>query len=419
LPTFFGCIKEFAAIFTSLPPIFPEYYFLIIMPETFLFSDSDREFMSQAIALAWSVKGKTFPNPAVGAVVVGDAGVVGRGATQAWGGFHAERIALQKAGERSRGATLYVTLEPCSHQGRTPPCIGAIIDAGIRRVVVAIGDPNPLVNGRGISHLRAAGIRVDTFLQRDEAAAVNEDFFWAITRRRAWITLKLACTLDGRIADTAGDSKWITSKPARAFARELRRRHAAIAVGRGTLDRDDPRLTVRMGPGFNPARCIFTSNKDLSPDAWFSRHAGSARSIVVVRGRTERRIELDGERKIEYWYTGQAGKSVHLETFTEMAAENNLPGVFIEGGQKLASGFLEAGLVNRVYLLYGNKIVGRGLEGLRFSRGLAIDRCIRLKNMKLLSPGGDTFGVTGIPVIKKEPGVRNQKTKDRKKETGD
>ncbi len=361
------------------------------------FSVPDKNFMSQALALAWSAKGKTFPNPAVGAIIVQRSRIVGTGTTQAWGGAHAERIALDQAGPLARGATLYVTLEPCCHQGRTPPCIDALIEAGIERVVVAIGDPNPLVNGSGMARLKAAGIAVDAFLQREEAEAVNEDFFWAITRRRAWITLKLAATLDGRIADSQGFSKWITDSAARAFARELRRRHAAIAVGRTTLERDDPRLTVRMGREFNPARCVFTSERDLPATSWFLQHAGAARSIVVVRKRTAKRIELDGDSRIEYWYTGQAGKSVHLETFTEMAFENNLTSIFVEGGQQLASSFLESGLVNRVYMLYGNKIIGKGLDGLFFSKGLPINTCIRLENMKMLALSDTSFGVTGIP----------------------
>jgi diaminohydroxyphosphoribosylaminopyrimidine deaminase/5-amino-6-(5-phosphoribosylamino)uracil reductase len=222
-----------------------------MIPHTPSFSVPDTNFMSEAIALAWSVKGKTFPNPAVGAIVVHRSGIVGTGTTQPWGGAHAERVALNQAGPLARGATLYVTLEPCCHQGRTPPCIDAVIEAGIGRVVVGVGDPNPLVNGKGIARLRTAGIAVDAFLLREEAEAVNEDFFWAITRRRSWITLKLALTLDGRIADSQGFSKWITDSPARAFAHELRRRHAAIAVGRTTLERDDPRLTVRRKREFN------------------------------------------------------------------------------------------------------------------------------------------------------------------------
>jgi diaminohydroxyphosphoribosylaminopyrimidine deaminase/5-amino-6-(5-phosphoribosylamino)uracil reductase len=363
------------------------------------FSVPDREFMSRALALAWSVKGKTFPNPAVGAIVVKGARIAGTGSTQAWGGPHAERVALGQAGPKARGATLYVTLEPCCHHGRTPPCIDAIIAAGVRRVVVAIGDPNPLVNGKGVALLKAAGIRVDTFLLRDEAEAVNEDFFWAITRRRSWITLKLACTLDGRIADAEGSSKWITEPQARSFVHLLRSRHAAVAVGRTTLECDDPRLTARGGRGVTPARCIFTSNKNLPAEAWFSRHAASARSIVVVRDRSPRRIERDDASRLEYWYTGTRGKSAHLSAFTEMAYENNLTSIFVEGGQGLASSFLEAGLVNRIYLLYGNKIVGRGLEGLRFSKGLPLGKCIRLDKMEMLALGRETFGVTGIPVI--------------------
>ena len=200
------------------------------MVEKIFFSESDRTFMARAIEIAWNAKGKTFPNPAVGAVVVSENTTVGMSATQPCGGPHAERVALARAGGRARGATLYVTLEPCCHQGKTPPCTDAVIAAGIRRVVAAVVDPNPLVNKKGLARLRSAGIQVATGLLREEAALVNEDFFWAITKHQAWITLKLACTLDGRIADEQGESKWITGTQARRFAHELRRRHAAIAA---------------------------------------------------------------------------------------------------------------------------------------------------------------------------------------------
>jgi diaminohydroxyphosphoribosylaminopyrimidine deaminase/5-amino-6-(5-phosphoribosylamino)uracil reductase len=185
------------------------------MHQTTSFSRSDAAFMSRALELSWLVKGKTFPNPAVGAVIVSHSKIIGEGATQECGGPHAERVALEKAGAGAKGATLYVTLEPCCHVGRTPPCTDAIIAAGIKRVVAAIGDPNPRVNGKGRRQLKAAGIAVETGLLKNEAEAVNEDFFWAITKRRAWITLKLACTLDGRIADERGDSRWITNAAAR------------------------------------------------------------------------------------------------------------------------------------------------------------------------------------------------------------
>ena len=166
--------------------------------------------MSKAIEIASQAKGKTFPNPAVGAVIVTDGKIVGEGATQECGGLHAEIIALRNALDKAVGGTLYVTLEPCCHYGRTPPCTNAIIAAGIRKIFVAVKDPNPLVCGKGIQQLEEAGIEVVTDLLNEEAELVNEDFFWAITRKRAWVSVKLAQTLDGKITDEYGSSKWIT-----------------------------------------------------------------------------------------------------------------------------------------------------------------------------------------------------------------
>jgi diaminohydroxyphosphoribosylaminopyrimidine deaminase / 5-amino-6-(5-phosphoribosylamino)uracil reductase len=356
----------------------------------------DRDFMAQAIQLAWAVKGKTFPNPAVGAVVVAKGKTAGAGATHAAGGPHAEKAALRMAGKRAAGATLYVTLEPCCHYGRTPPCTDAIIAAGIKRVVAAVADPNPLVNGKGFAKLRAAGIKIDAGLLHDEAATVNEDFFWAITKKQAWITVKLACTLDGRIADERGESQWITGSEAREAGQELRRTHAGVAVGRATLERDDPRLTVRHVKGYSPARIVFTSHPKISPKTFFYRHASEARSIVVVSGRGTKKIMRDSRAGIEYWYTGENDARKHLLVFARMAFENDITSVLVEGGQKLASSFLESGLVNRLYLFYGNKILGQGIEALRFSRGLPINKSISLKKKEILF-FPDTFGITGIP----------------------
>ncbi|MBN2189392.1 MAG: bifunctional diaminohydroxyphosphoribosylaminopyrimidine deaminase/5-amino-6-(5-phosphoribosylamino)uracil reductase RibD [Chitinispirillaceae bacterium] len=359
-------------------------------------SAADQAFMDRALSLAEAVKGKTFPNPAVGAVVVAKGTVVGQGATRRAGGPHAEIVALGKAGRAARGATLYVTLEPCCHLGRTPPCTDAIIRAGIRRAVVAVGDPNPLVRGRGTARLRAAGIRVDVGLLAGRAAALNEDFFWAITRQRAWITLKLALTLDGRIADTRGKSQWITGKEALRFAQELRRRHAAVAVGRRTLERDDPRLSVRHKKGFSPARIVFASRKHALTDSFFARHAAEARSIVVMPGGRAPAVVREPSGGVECWRTGETGGCEHLLAFTRMAYENDITSVLVEGGSALASAFMEHGLVNRVYLLYGNKLFGNGLAGFNFDKGLQVESAMRLGSHEVLLLG-DTVGITGIP----------------------
>ncbi len=360
------------------------------------FTDDDRRFMSRALELARAVKGATFPNPAVGAVVVAGGRVVGEGATAACGGPHAEKTALLRAGSKARGASLYVTLEPCCHFGKTPPCTDAIIEAGIRRVVVAVSDPNPLVEGKGIRRLRSSNITVDTGLMRNDAVHINEDFFWAIKRRRAFITLKLALTLDGMIADCKGNSKWITAAPLRRIVHDLRRIHAAVAVGSGTLITDNPRLTVRYGRKSNPARIIFTSDETIPQWTHFYRNAASTRGIVVVRKKTKRKIITDTASGIEFWYTGSNDSAESMVAFTEMAFEQNITSVLVEGGRKIASVLLGAGLVNRLYLFYGNKIFGGGTEGISLNPPLSIDKCIMLRNRKTVVIGND-FYITGLP----------------------
>lgn len=357
-------------------------------------TETDSLYMQMALELAREAKGKTFPNPAVGAVVVSQGGVTGRGATQVYGGPHAEKVALAQAKEMAQGATLYVTLEPCCHFGRTPPCTDVIIASGIRKVFVSVKDPNPLVAGKGIKQLQEHGIDVSTGLLRQEAGELNEDFFWSIRRKQAWVTLKLAMTLDGRIADSDGNSKWITGGASREFVHELRRRHAAVAVGRATFEADNPQLSVRHKEGYNPARIIFSSNPQIERQSYFYQHASEARSIIVVAG--GKASEIVKRSSIEYWYTGQSDQKLSLQIFLKMAYEQNLPSIFVEGGQHIASQLLEAGLVNRLYLFYGSKILGEGKDGFCFSNGLSIRDCITLKRTRQHVFGSD-FLISGIP----------------------
>ncbi|MFW6244468.1 MAG: bifunctional diaminohydroxyphosphoribosylaminopyrimidine deaminase/5-amino-6-(5-phosphoribosylamino)uracil reductase RibD [Fibrobacterota bacterium] len=371
------------------------------------YTEQDIHFMQQALDLAWKAKGKTFPNPAVGAVVVTPGGsVVGKGATDVCGGPHAEKVALKRAGAKARGATMYVTLEPCSHFGRTSPCTGSIIKAGIKKVIMAVKDPNPLVKGRGVRQLKAEGIEVQTGLMRKEATDINEDFFWAITRKSSWVTLKLALTLDGRIADIHDNSKWITSAQSRRFVQELRRCHAAIGVGKNTLHKDDPRLTARTSKICYPARIVFSPDAVIPPESYFFQHAHEARSIVVLRGGAEKSITRKGN--MEFWHTGAVGKAESLKSFLRMAHDEGLTSVFIEGGQRLASDFLEYDLVNKMYLFYGNKIVGRGREGLLFSEGMRIENCLSLEKISHTSLGKDVL-ISGYPIVeagKEESGAK-------------
>lgn len=361
------------------------------------FSAIDKKFMAKAIEIALQAKGKTFPNPSVGAVIVADGQIVGEGATQKCGGHHAEIVALRNAQNKTEGCSLYVTLEPCCHHGRTPPCTNAIIAAGIKKVFVAVKDPNPLVSGKGLKLLVEAGIEVITDLLSNEAALINEDFFWAITNKRAWVSVKLAQTLDAKITDEYGSSKWITGEKSRLFVQELRRTHAAIAIGRTTLEKDDPKLNVRHKDGFYPARVVFTSRSQIPKESHFYRLSSESRSIVVLPG-GKRCIEKD-DSGIEFWYTGESrGSAKHLRSFLETAWEQGLTSIMVEGGSRLASQFMEAGYVNKLYLFFGNKILGSGLGAISFNKGLALSSCISLDKMVVERFDNDIL-VSGYPKL--------------------
>jgi diaminohydroxyphosphoribosylaminopyrimidine deaminase / 5-amino-6-(5-phosphoribosylamino)uracil reductase len=359
------------------------------------FTDKDLQFMAKAFGLAEQAKGHTFPNPAVGAVIIQKSRIVGLGKTACCGGDHAEIAAIKKAGKRAAGATMYVTLEPCCHHGKTPPCTDAIIKSGIKRVVASMMDPNPLVAGKGIQKLRQNGIKAETGLLKTDAYALNEDFCWAIVKKRPWITLKLAITLDGRIADSKGDSQWITSHDARAFAHLLRSRHAGIIIGAGTLKKDNPLLTVRLVKGANPARFVFSSTPRLNAGLAFIKTARKTKSVIICpNGKNgDKRTQANG---VEIWYTGKPVGAAMIKAFLKMAYAQGITSLLVEGGSKIASLMLENRLVNRIYLAYGNKILGSGLNALNFSKQLPISKALELAHAKYRILGPD-FIITGIP----------------------
>jgi diaminohydroxyphosphoribosylaminopyrimidine deaminase/5-amino-6-(5-phosphoribosylamino)uracil reductase len=363
------------------------------------FTEKQRFFMAEALRLAEEVKGATFPNPAVGAVVVAGRSIVGRGVTAPCGGPHAEKAALERAGKRAKNADLYVTLEPCCHFGRTPPCTDAIISSGIKRVFFSIKDPNPLVCGRGAQELIKNGITVVSGLLANEARPINEDFFWSITRKTPWVTLKLAMTLDGRIADGSGSSQWITSARSRQFVHELRRRHAAILVGGATVLHDDPRLTVRCGLSANPARIVFSSSPFLPPKSYFMRNVQKTRSIIVLAG--GKRPSMEKNNGLEIWHTGSRTRQKSLASFLAMAYTEGLTSILVEGGCATASLFLEYRYVNRAFFFFGNKILGGGVEGLLFFKGLSLPRAIELRERSVQTFGEDIM-ISGTPTWKRK-----------------
>ncbi len=300
--------------------------------------------MRAALALARRSLGRTWPNPAVGCVIVKDGSVIARGRTRDGGRPHAEVEALSRAGEAARGATVYVTLEPCAHHGRTPPCAEALVKAGVAKVVSAVEDPDPRVKGEGHAILKAAGIAVEVGEGATEAARINEGFFLRVKEGRPLFHLKLATSLDGRIATASGDSKWITGEAARAHAHHLRARHDAILVGAGTARADDPELTVRL-PGlaqYSPVRIVLDSNANLLPK---SKLAQSARAtpvwlVCLEKAKTDA-LEKCGVEIVRL-------PTMDATAVAQALGSRGLTRVLVEGGGEVAASFLKAGLVDRL-----------------------------------------------------------------------
>jgi diaminohydroxyphosphoribosylaminopyrimidine deaminase / 5-amino-6-(5-phosphoribosylamino)uracil reductase len=317
--------------------------------------------MRSALALARRGVGNTWPNPAVGCVVVNGGRVVGRAVTAPGGRPHAEPAALEVAGAAARGATAYVTLEPCCHWGRTPPCTDALMSAGVARVVIATRDPDPRVDGAGIARLRAAGISVDEGVLRAEADRVAAGFRLRVLEGRPLVTLKLASTLDGRIATQTGESRWITGEAARRAAHALRGRHDAVMVGVGTVLVDDPELTCRL-PGYRPmpvVRVVADSHLRTPLTATLAATAKSVPTWVLIRDgsdRDRRRAFSEiGVRLIEV-----AGAEIGLDIRAALRALGaaGLTHVLVEGGAQLAASLLRADLVDRIAWFHAPAVMG-------------------------------------------------------------
>ena len=319
--------------------------------------------MAAALAVARRGLGRVWPNPAVGCVLVDDAGhVVARGWTQPGGRPHAETVALARAGNRAGGATAYVTLEPCSHQGVTPPCTDALINAGVRRVVASTVDPDPRVNGRGFRRLRDAGLAVTTGVAEAEARALNAGFFQRVEHGRPHLTLKLATTLDGRIATSAGASRWITGPHARAFVHRLRLIHDAVLVGSMTAFRDDPDLTCRLPglPARSPVRVVMDSRLRL---ALTSRLVATAQEnptwLVTLAGGDARRLDAFRSAGVELIEVPAAPVGiVDAAAALRELARRGITRLLVEGGARLAASLLHEDLVDEIVWFRAPSILG-------------------------------------------------------------
>jgi diaminohydroxyphosphoribosylaminopyrimidine deaminase/5-amino-6-(5-phosphoribosylamino)uracil reductase len=350
--------------------------------------------MRRALELAERGRGLTSPNPMVGAVVVTPGGeVAGEGFHLKAGGPHAEVEALRAAGPRARGATLYVTLEPCSHQGRTAPCARAVIAAGVVRVVAAVADPNPLVAGRGFAELRAAGIDVVIGPCAADAERQNRVFLTAMREQRPHVTLKAGMTLDGRIADLHGTSRWITGEPARRHAHRLRSESDAIVVGIGTVLRDDPELSVRLGEPWprEPLRVVLDTSARTPVGARLIQAGQSGRALIAVgAGAPERRVaDLTAAGATVVSCRTRDGR-VDLGALLSELFAREARAVLVEGGGEVHGAFLDAGLVDRVAMFTAPLLIGgRGATPVVGGSGRELKNAVRLSGFTVTPLGED------------------------------
>jgi diaminohydroxyphosphoribosylaminopyrimidine deaminase/5-amino-6-(5-phosphoribosylamino)uracil reductase len=365
--------------------------------------DTDARYLREALELARKGDAQTSPNPLVGAVLVRDGQVVGRGFHTWTGVKHAEILALDEAGERARGATLYINLEPHGYQGRTPPCTAALIEAGVARVVAALEDPNPLVAGDGMRQLRAAGIRTEIAAGFSaEAEKLNEAFAHFMRTRLPLVTLKTALTLDGKIAAPDDNRGWITSDKARAHVQLLRHRSDAILTGIGTVLADDCLLTDRSGlPRSRPLlRIVLDSRLRLPVDSKMVRSAdGDVLAVGTSAAPADRRKALEGRGVRVLILDGRDGRS-DLRAAIEAVAQQQYLSVLIEAGAKVNWAALETGVADKVFFYYAPKILG-GLESLSMAGGVGRRRrsdAIRINRTELHRIAPDEFAVEGYIV---------------------
>ncbi len=352
----------------------------------------DERFMREALRLARHAEGRTSPNPLVGAVIVKDGVIIAEGWHRAAGTPHAEVHALTMAGDIARGATLYVTLEPCAHVGRTGPCAVAVRDAGIRRVVAAMGDPNPKVAGKGFQILRDAGIDVTVGVCEAEARRLNEAFLHWITTGRPFVTMKYAMTLDGKIATRTGDSQWISCEASRRYVHALRDRSDAILCGIGTVLADNPSLTTRLQgrKGKNPMRVIVDSQA-RTPLTSNVVTDGQALTVIATTAQVpEDRVKALAAAGAAVWRCG-AGPEVNLTQLMDELGRHEITSVLVEGGGTVNFSLLAAGLVQKVVAFVGTKLVGgqaakTPVEGAGFER---LAEAVELSNLTAETVGTD------------------------------
>lgn len=348
------------------------------------------KYMGRALELAALGEGSVNPNPLVGAVVVKDGKIVGEGYHKKYGGPHAEVFALEMAGEKAMGADIYVTLEPCSHYGKTPPCAKKIIEMGIKRCIVASLDPNPLVSGRGIKMLQEAGIEVITGVMEKEVKELNRVFMKYIAEKKSYLFLKCGITLDGKIATKSGNSKWITNELAREKVQRLRHRYMGIMVGINTVLKDDPSLTARIENGRDPYRIVIDPRLEIPLESKIVNFC-DRRSIVITsqENRESEKVKILEEKRVRVEYL--QGYEFKISDILKKTAELGIDGVLLEGGSYLISKAFEEREIDGGEIFIASKILGDE-SSIPFVRGFSVENIsdgFELENVKINSYGNN------------------------------
>ena len=351
------------------------------------------QYMMRAIELARKGAGWTAPNPMVGAVIVKDGRIIGEGYHERYGELHAERNAIRNLREAAEGATLYVTLEPCCHYGKTPPCTEAILEQKIKRVFVGSGDPNPLVAGKGVQFLREHGVEVVENFMREECDAINPVFFHYITTHRPYVVMKYAMTLDGKIATRTGASKWITGEAARTHVQSLRGRYAAVMAGIGTVLADDPMLNCRLEGAHQPLRVIVDSRLRVPMESNILKTAREYPTLIACAIETEDNPAAEAVRAsgAEVVSLGDGKGQVSIDRLLEYLGEQKVDSVLVEGGGEIHEACLRVGIVNHVCCYLAPKVIG-GREAKSPVEGLGVaemNEAMLLENPQITRLGED------------------------------
>ncbi|WP_368906307.1 bifunctional diaminohydroxyphosphoribosylaminopyrimidine deaminase/5-amino-6-(5-phosphoribosylamino)uracil reductase RibD [Bacillus wiedmannii] len=359
-------------------------------------------YMKLALENAKAMKGQTTPNPLVGSVIVNDNRIVGIGAHMKAGEPHAEIHAIRMAGEQARGGTIYVTLEPCSHHGRTGPCAEAIVQAGIKKVVVATLDPNPLVSGSGIKILQDAGIEVLVGVCEEESKKINEVFNKYIMTKRPFVTIKSGVTLDGKIATSLSDSKWITSTEARQEVHQIRNENAAILVGSNTVQKDNPSLTTRIPNGRNPIRVILDSTLRIPMEANVVTDREAPTWIFTTSNHAAGKKKALENAGVKVFVTS-GEKHINLYEMLDVLGRKGVSSLLIEGGGEVNASFIENELMDKLILYFAPKVIGGRLAP-SFVEGTGITKmqdAIEFKNISFTQVGKD-YRFIGYPEYRKD-----------------